>query len=61
MLKVSGESRTRELESLEARYLARKAAIRAVATLSWERNKLAIKRLGDEYHRVRIDAEKEAI
>ncbi len=46
---MSGESRTRELESLEARYLTRKATIRADASFSWEKKELAIRKLGDEY------------
>ena len=55
----SGVVKTKELlDRLEAAYLARKATIRADASLSWEKKELAIKKFCDEYHRARSEAEK---
>jgi hypothetical protein len=45
------------LERLVREYRERKAQIRADEALSWEKRELAIKALGDEYHRARNEME----
>ena len=44
-------------DQLEAEYLQRKSQIRADDTLRWEKKELAIKALGEEYHRARKEME----
>ncbi len=56
---MTTKTRTQNLELLEAEYQRRKAAIRADANLSWEQKELQVKRLGNDYHRARIEAERE--
>jgi hypothetical protein len=43
-------TKAKELEALEADYQQEKQRIRSDSSLSWEKQELAIKRLGDEYH-----------
>jgi hypothetical protein len=50
----------RRPDELEAKYLKRKAAIRADESLSWEEKELTIKQLGDEHYRARRQLERVA-
>ena len=45
------------LERLVREYRQRKAQIRSDESLSWEKQELQIKQLGDEYHRARKEME----
>ena len=47
----------RNVDQLEAEYRRRKLAIREDPGLSWEKKELAVKKLGDEYHRARKEME----
>ena len=49
------------LEELEAQYLKHKAEIRSDETLSWEKQELSIRQLGDEYYRRRRELEEESV
>ena len=55
---MSGDAR--RPDELEAEYRRRKLAVREDPGLSWEEKELALKALGDEYHRARKQAEREA-
>ena len=48
-------------EALESEYLKRKAEIRSDETLSWEKQELSIRQLGDEYYRRRRELEEESV
>ena len=48
---------TKTFEELEVEYRRRKLAIREDPALSWEKKELAVKVLGDEYHRRRKEME----
>jgi hypothetical protein len=44
-----------ELARLEAAYRKRRAEIRSDPSLSWEKKELAIRRLGEEYDKARVE------
>jgi hypothetical protein len=50
----------RRPDEIEAEYRQRKLAVREDPGLSWEEKELTVKALGDEYHRTRKQAEREA-
>ena len=54
---MTSEARATEPDQLEVEYLARKAAIRANKTLSWEKKELQVKQLGDEFCRAQREME----
>jgi hypothetical protein len=54
------DTTTRELEALEADYRAKVAAVRRDSSLSWEKQELKVKALGEEYHARRRELEEEA-
>ena len=51
---------TRDLEALEADYLKRKRKIRADGSLRYEKQEMAVRRLGLEYDRRRKELERGA-